>query len=70
MLRRWSLLTRFLDDGRVRLTNKAAEGALRCVALGRKSWLFRAIDRTSKFAFVVHAHLQQICFPLRLLPRL
>lgn len=37
MLRRWGAFTRFLDDGRVCLTNNAAERALRCVPLGRKA---------------------------------
>jgi len=31
-LNRWSGLTRFLDDGRLCMTNNAAERALRCVA--------------------------------------
>jgi hypothetical protein len=41
MLRRWPAFTRFLDDGRICLSNNAAERALRGIALGRKSWLFR-----------------------------
>ena len=45
MLKRWSGFTRFLDDGRVCLTNNAAERALRGIALGRKSWLFAGSDR-------------------------
>src|SRR5215211_2531865 len=40
MLRRWPSFTRFLDDGRICLTNNAAERALRGFALGRRSWLF------------------------------
>ncbi|TDE32802.1 IS66 family transposase [Antarcticimicrobium sediminis] len=42
---RWTAFTRFLDDGRVCLTNNAAERALRGVALGRKSWLFVGSER-------------------------
>jgi len=42
MFKRWSSFTRFLDDGRVCLSNNAAERALRGIALGRKSWLFAA----------------------------
>ncbi len=34
-----------LDDGRICLTNNAAERALRGVALGRKSWLFAGSER-------------------------
>ena len=45
MLTRWAAFTRFLDDGRVCLTNNAAERALRGLALGRKSWLFCGSDR-------------------------
>jgi hypothetical protein len=40
MLRRWDRFTRFLDDGRICLTNNAAERALPGFALGRKSSLF------------------------------
>jgi transposase len=45
MLRRWPVFARFLDDGRLCLTNNAAERALRGIALGRKSWLFAGSDR-------------------------
>jgi transposase len=45
MLKRWSSFTRFLDDGRICLTNNAAERALRGIAIGRKSWLFAGSDR-------------------------
>jgi hypothetical protein len=40
MFRRWDDFMRFLGDGRICLTNNAAEGALGGFALGRKSWLF------------------------------
>ncbi len=42
---RWDAFTRFLDDGRICLTNNAAERALRGVALGRKSWLLAGSER-------------------------
>ena len=45
MLKDWAAFTRFLDDGRICLTNNAAERALRGVALGRKAWLFAGSDR-------------------------
>jgi transposase len=45
MLKRWTAFTRFLDDGRVCLSNNAAERGLRGIALGRKSWLFAGSDR-------------------------
>jgi hypothetical protein len=37
MLRRWDRFARFIDEGRICLTNNAAERALRGFALGRKS---------------------------------
>jgi len=37
MLKRWALFTRFLEDGRICLTNNAAERVLRGLALGRKA---------------------------------
>jgi transposase len=45
MLTRWETFARFLGDGRICLTNNAAERALRGIALGRKSWLFAGSDR-------------------------
>lgn len=44
-LKRWDALTRFLDDGRICMTNNAAERALRGVALGRANWTFAGSDR-------------------------
>lgn len=38
--KRWSSLTRFLDDGRLEIDNLIAERSLRGIALGRKNWLF------------------------------
>jgi len=45
MLTRWDRFARFLEDGRICLTNNAAERALRGIALGRKSRLFAGSDR-------------------------
>ena len=33
-------LTRYLEDGRTKIDNNAAERALRVVAVGRKNWMF------------------------------
>jgi transposase len=41
---RWDALCRYLDDGRLELSNNAAENAIRPVALGRKNWLFAGSD--------------------------
>jgi transposase len=53
MLRRWDRFVRFLDDGRICLTNNAAERALRGFALGRKSWLFAGSERGADRAAVM-----------------
>jgi transposase len=55
MLKRWSSFTRFLEDGRICLTNNAAERALRGIALGRKSWLFAGSDRGGTRAAVIYS---------------
>jgi transposase len=39
-LARWEALGRFCEDGRIEIDNNAAENALRCVAIGRKNYLF------------------------------
>ncbi|MDX8535967.1 IS66 family transposase [Mesorhizobium sp. VK25A] len=55
MLRRWPSFTRFLADGRICLSNNAAERALRGIALGRKSWLFCGSDRGGQRAAVLYS---------------
>ena len=55
MLKRWPAFTRFLDDGRVCLSNNAAERALRGIALGRKSWLFAGSDRGGQRAAAMYS---------------
>jgi Transposase IS66 family len=55
MLTRWDGFTRFLDDGRVCLTNNAAERALRGICLGRKAWLFCGSDRGGQRAAMMYS---------------
>jgi transposase len=55
MLKRWPAFTRFLDDGRICLSNNAAERALRGIALGRKSWLFAGSDRGGERAATMYS---------------
>ena len=43
-LKRWPALTRFLDDGRLCMSNNAAERALRGIAVGRNNWTFAGSD--------------------------
>ena len=54
ILRRWDRFARFLDDGRICLSNNAAERALRGIALGRKSWLFAGSDRGGRRAAAIY----------------
>ena len=58
MLKRWAAFTRFLDDGRICLSNNAAERELRGIALGRKSWLFAGSDRGGERAAVMYTLIQ------------
>jgi transposase len=58
MLKRWPAFTRFLADGRICLTNNAAERQLRGIALGRKSWLFAGSDRGGERAAVMYTLIQ------------
>ena len=55
MLKRWAVFARFLVDGRICLTNNAAERGLRGIALGRKSWLFAGSDRGGQRAAVMYS---------------
>ncbi len=55
LLKRWSAFIRFLDDGRICLSNNAAERALRGIALGRKSWLFAGSDRGGQRAAALYS---------------
>jgi transposase len=54
LLNRWAAFTRFLHDGRVCLTNNAAERALRGVAVGRKNWTFAGSDAGGHRAAAVY----------------
>jgi transposase len=58
MFKRIEAFTRFLDDGRICLSNNAAERALRGVALGRRAWLFAGSDRGGERAAVMYTLIQ------------
>jgi transposase len=55
MLKRWTVFARFIDDGRICLTNNAAGRALRGIALGRQSWLFAGFDHGGQRAAVLYS---------------
>jgi transposase len=54
MLTRWPSFIGFLNDGRICLSNNAAERALRGLALGRKSWLFAGSERGAERAALMY----------------
>lgn len=58
MLKRWDRFAAFLTDGRICLTNNAAERALRGFALGRKAWLFAGSERGADRAAVMATLIQ------------
>jgi transposase len=53
-LKRWAVFTRFLDNGRLCMSNNAAERELRAVAVGRKNWTFAGSDEGGKRAAVIY----------------
>lgn len=51
---RWQALTRYCGDGRLEISNNAAENAIRPVALGRKNWLFAGSDSGGERAAIFY----------------
>jgi len=51
---RWDALARFTSDGRLEMTNNAAERAIRPLALGRKNYLFVGSDAGGQRAAVFY----------------
>ncbi len=54
-LSHWRALTRYLDDGLLEIDNNSAERALRCVALGRKNYLFAGSDSGGERAAAMYS---------------
>jgi len=57
-LKRWPALTRFLDEGRLCMSNNAAERELRAVAMGRKNWTFAGSDEGGRRAAAIYTLIQ------------
>src|ERR1700750_336779 len=55
MRARWTALVRCFDDGRLALDNNPAERALRCVAIGRKNYLFAESDAGGRRAAAIYS---------------
>jgi len=54
MLKRWPAFIRFLRDGRICLSNNAAERELRAIAVGRRNWTFAGSDRGGERAAAIY----------------
>jgi len=54
LLKRWPAFTRFLEDGRICLSNNAAERALRGIAVGRRNWTFAGSDAGGRRAAAIY----------------
>ncbi len=54
-LSRWRALIRYVDDGLLEIDNNAGERALRCVALGRKNYLFAGADSGGERAATIYS---------------
>jgi transposase len=57
-LSRWPALCQFAHDGRLEMTNNAAERAIRPLALGRKNYLFAGSDAGGRRAAILYTLIQ------------
>ncbi|TIV13671.1 MAG: IS66 family transposase, partial [Mesorhizobium sp.] len=57
-LNRWEALCRFTEDGRLEMTNNAAERAIRPLTLGRRNWTFLGSDSGGERAAVFYTLVQ------------
>ena len=53
-LKRWPALTQFLANGRLCISNNAAERALRGIAVGRHNWTFAGSDEGGRRAAAIY----------------
>ena len=54
-LNQWELLTGYLADGRLNISNALAENAIRPFAVGRKNWLFADTPRGAKASAAIYS---------------
>ena len=57
-LKRWTALTRFLDDGHLPIDNNWIENQIRPIAIGRNNWLFAGSLRSGQRAAAVMSLIQ------------
>lgn len=56
-------MTRYLDDGRLEISNNSAENKIRPAALGRKNWLFCGSDAGGKRAAAFYTLIESELLP-------
>ena len=66
-LRNWAALTRYTEDGRLKIDNNGAEQALRPIVLGRKNWLFAGSEAAAQRTAIL-CSLVQTCKHLQINP--
>jgi transposase len=66
-LRNWVALTRYTEDGRLKIDNSGAEQALRPIVLGRKNWLFAGSEAAAHRTAIL-CSLVQTCKHLQINP--
>jgi len=54
-LGQWERIEAYLEDGRLRPDNNAAENAIRPFAVGRKNWLFSGSPRGAKASAALYS---------------
>ncbi|MGK8200649.1 IS66 family transposase [Burkholderia cepacia] len=54
-LNQWNALVLYCEDGRIEISNALAENALRCVAIGRKNFLFCGSDSGGERAAAMYS---------------
>ena len=59
-LRRWTALTRFVDDGQLPVDNNWIENQIRPIAIGRNNWLFAGSLRAGQRAAAVMSLVQSV----------
>ena len=55
MLEQWSYLTRYLEDGRLELSNNRAERSIKPFVMGRKNWLFANTPGGAQASAVIYS---------------
>lgn len=61
-LSRWAAFTLFLRDGRVCLSNNAAERSVRGIAVGRRNWTFAGSDAGGRRAAAIYSLIETCKF--------